>query len=266
MRPLSVWLLSGAGVASLCACGCFGPMYNPNGAWGAPGYSQYNYPMGSYPSGGYPGSIQTLTPGQQYVPGSSIPGGSSLEPTPTYGGGSAAPYGAGGASPAVPTPSDPGNNPYFVDPNAPYRMPNSGASVAPSNDAPPYSGTATPSEDKRLSRAGQLPLGPALRPAAMTRQIDPADAEDYGHDVAGYAWVEGVVSYDAADQTWNIVYNLNPGAGDEYAGHFTLADSPLLRTLREGERLRLEGRVDPLAKDRFGKPTYLPERVIREAA
>ncbi len=257
MRPLTVLLLSGAGAASLCASGCFGPMYNPNGAWGTPGYSQYNYPMN-----GYPGSIQTLTPGPQYVPGgSSIPGssfpGSSVQPTPTYGGGS---------NNTVPPPHDPGS-PYYVNPNDQYRLPGSGANAAPLNDAPPFSSLKEPFPEERLSAAAPATgSGPMLRPVAHVRGVNPSSPEAYNHDSAGYAWLEGVVSYDAADRTWNIVYNLDPGAEDKYAGHFTLEETPLMRTFREGERVRLEGRIDPVSKDRFGKPTYLPERVIRTAA
>lgn len=263
MRPLTDSLRAGAGAALLCACGCFGPMYNPNGPWGAPGYSQYSYPMN-----GYPGTIQTQTPGPQYIPGGSVTPGSNIEPTPTYGnGGNAPPFGGGGASPNVPNPADPGN-PYFPGSGEQFNQPRSGASATPSDAAPPVSGISAEIDEERLSAAGGVPaLGPALRPAAMSRPGQSVPKESpYGHDAAGYAWVEGVVSYDQADQTWNIVYNLDPGAGDEYAGHFTLADSPLARTFREGERVRLEGRVDPLAKDRFGKPTYLAERVIRTAA
>lgn len=261
MRPLTVWLCASAGVALLCACGCFGPMYNPNGPWGAPGYSQYNYPMN-----GYPGSIQTLTPGPQYVPGNSVTPGSGVQPTPTYGGGNAAPYN-GETSPTVPNPSDP-NSPYFPSSNEQFNRPRSGASAPSLDDAPPFSSVGGAPGGDQLSAAALQ--GPALRPAGLSRAAQPpasaATPGQYGHDAAGYAWLEGVVSYDAADQTWNIVYNLNPDATDEYAGHFTLGDTPLSRTFREGERVRLEGRVDQTSADRRGKPTYLPERVIRDAA
>jgi hypothetical protein len=240
-------------------------MYNPSGPWGAPGYSQYSYPMN-----GYPGSIQTLTPGQQYVPGSSIPG-SNAEPTPTYGGGTSAPPYGGTTSPTVPNPSDPGS-PYFPGSGEQFNTPRSGVNAAPATSGPPVASVGAlepfelPTANEPLTASAESrPLGPALRPAAMMRETGPAVAENYRYDPQ-YAWLEGVVSFDPADGTWNIVYSVDPAEGDEFAGHFTLADSPLARTFREGERVRLEGRVDPLQKDRFGKPTYLADRVIRTAA
>ena len=104
-----------------------------------------------------------------------------------------------------------------------------------------------------------------IRPAALAESVTAGDSS-YAYDAQAYGWVEGVVSFDPADQTWNIVYNLDPSEGDAYAGHFTLSQSPLASTFKEGERVRLEGRIDPVERDRFGKPTYLAERVIRKRA
>jgi hypothetical protein len=80
---------------ALMATGCYGPRY------GSPyGYSSPGYPVGSY--GGYPGPINTMTPGQPYVPGGTyqgIPGG-TLQPL--NGGGNAPTY--------SPNTTIPGNN------------------------------------------------------------------------------------------------------------------------------------------------------------
>ena len=256
----------------MCASGCFGPMYNPNGPWGAPGFSQYNYPTYGYPTQGGVGSFQTLTPGSQYIPGGTVDPGSNVGPTPTYqgSGGDAAPYG-GGSSVPVPTPSDP-NSPYFPSPNENYSAPRSGASAAPVDDAPPFSAIPQRESESLMGRGPAL-TGPhnsdaMIRPVGMSQpsQTQGVANSDYGFDGDGYAWLEGVVSFDAADRTWNIVYNVDPTTEDQYAGHFTLSPSPLLRTFRQGERVRLEGRVDPVERDQFGKATYLPVRIIRGAA
>lgn len=241
----------------LCASGCFGPMYNPNGPWGAPGYSQYGYPGYGQPGMGTPGTFQTQTPGAQYTPGT-IDSGSNIGPTPTYNNGSGLPAGSGSNVP-VPQPVDSGT-PYFQPQPA-------GASLESSENAPPFSAIMPAREESLASSASPANGdGPVLRPAGMSRVQPPADATAYRHDEASYTWLEGVVSYDPADRTWNIVYSLNPTESDQYAGHFTLSPSPLLRTFREGERVRLEGRVDSIEKDRFGKSTYLPERIIRHQA
>lgn len=267
MRPVTVLLLAGAGIASLCASGCFGPMYNPYGAWGAPGYSNYNNPSYGYPAGG--GTFQTLTPGSQYVPGGTNGTGGSASPTPTYdGGGNATPWG-GGSNVPVPNPQDPGN-PYFPNPNDTYSQPRSGASAAPASDAAPFSAAESRGDEALFSQtSGGTPTrplnGPEIRPTGMTRLNADREVPNYSFDEAEYAWLEGVVSYDPADATWNIVYDLDPGASDEFAGHFTLSNTPLQGTFREGEAVRIEGRVDPVDRDRFGKPTYLPERVVRTA-
>ena len=269
MRPVTLLLLAGAGSVVLCASGCFGPMYNPNGPWGAPGYSQYNnYPAYGYPNGGYPGSFQTLTPGPQYAPsGTIVPGGNS-SPTPTY-------QGDPGGNVPVPTPVDPNTpNPYFGSPTGMYSPnpsedfiePRSGLNADPTSDAPPFSAIRRPGTEAELTAATRGPgFALPVRPTGLTRTESSGTESPYDYDSASYGWLEGVVSFDPADQTWNIVYDLDPASDDEYAGHFTLSPSPLLRTFRDGERVRLEGRVDPVERDRFGKATYLPERIIRNA-
>ncbi|MFV0443821.1 MAG: hypothetical protein ACK5Q5_09645 [Planctomycetaceae bacterium] len=257
MRPVPALLLTGAGAVVLCASGCFGPMYGPNGPYG-PGYSSYSYPAYGAPTMGSPGSFQTLTPGPQYTPGIYNSGATSPTPTPTYNnGGDAAPYNGGSTSP-VPTPAD-----------TPYFLPNSGASNDQGGEAVPFSGLDTPQVSQagsgdRAAFDGSTPVWPVGY--ARTADASGKRSDGYGHDAARYQWLEGVVSYDASDRTWNVVYDLDPADGDQYAGHFTLSDSPLLRTFREGERVRLEGSVDAGNKDRFGKPTYLLERIIRNAA
>lgn len=234
----------------LCASGCFGPMYSPNGPWGQPGYSQYNYPGYVQPGMGAPGTFQTLTPGAQYTPGT-IDSGSNVGPTPTYNG--------NGSNVPVPQPVDSGT-PYFQPQPA-------GASLESTDDAPPFSAITPQREDSLASNPTPVDGGgPVLRPAGMSRVQPLRDGASYRYDETNYAWLEGVVSYDPADRTWNIVYNLSPAESDPYAGHFTLSPSPLLQTFREGERVRLEGRVDSAEKDRFGKSTYLAERIIRNQA
>ncbi|MEZ5943732.1 MAG: hypothetical protein R3C18_20240 [Planctomycetaceae bacterium] len=108
---------------SLCVfslTGCY-HMYGPYGPYGA---SPYGNPYGA-PAGGYvypqqPG-IQTLTPGQQYVPGTVVPGGSNpgtfdgngtLQPIP--GGSTTVPGGTNEVK--VPAPYGTPGSPYMGSP------------------------------------------------------------------------------------------------------------------------------------------------------
>lgn len=257
MPPVTHWLLIGAGAVSLCTTGCMGPVYNPNGYWGAPGYSSYNYP--GY---GTPGQIQTLTPGSQYTPGMT-PTPTPAGPTPTYGTGGSAPSWGTGTNVPVPSPSDPGN-PYYPAPGENYRAPTPGTTQAPGETFQPISSGPSPSLN-----AGGADGTARLRSAALERSNGPAQPEssrDGEFDSAGYRWVVGSVSFDASDRTWSVVYDLDPTTEDRYAGHFTLAESPLLQTLRDGERVRLEGTIDTTRADRLGKPLYQVQRIIRNGA
>lgn len=263
MRPVPGLLLVGAGVVTLCASGCLGPMYNPYGAWGTPGHSSYTYPgygtpgMG-YPAYGAPGSFQTLTPGGQYVPGTTTTPGAA--PTPTYApGGNAPPYGSGGNVP-VPNPSDPG--PYYPGTGENYLPPRTGAFREPDPGEWPLSqgADALPAESRSIAS------GPRLRPASHAAAPQSAESDDFGHDADNYRWLSGVVQFDPVDRTWSIHYARDPQADEPFSGRLTLAPSPLLQTLRDGERVRLEGAIDPRQPDRHGKSTYAAQRIVRVAA
>lgn len=260
MRPATALLLSGAGAALLCASGCFGPMYNPYGQYGGPGYSSYNYPgYGSPGMMGAPGTFQTQTPGPVYTPGT-IDSGAGASPTPTYGTGGNAPAYNGSGSGVVPNPQD---TPFYMPGQGPA---GAGATNTPTaEEAIPFSAVDSPVDRQFAAAESTHADGPTLRPAGLSAVRPSSGDARYGFDGQSYGWLEGVVSYDPTDRTWNIVYNLDPQSEDQYAGHFTLAQSPLLRTFREGERVRLEGRVDQAEKDRFGKPVYFPQRIIRTA-
>jgi hypothetical protein len=104
-------LFAALAAVAACSTGCYGPMYS----------QPYGYPAGSY---GYPGPMNTLQPGQPYVPGGtmqSVPG-SSLSPTPTYNNSGSAPlYNPPPGGPSATRPS-----PTYGDPNSPdYQMPES---------------------------------------------------------------------------------------------------------------------------------------------
>jgi hypothetical protein len=76
-----------------------------------------------------------------------------------------------------------------------------------------------------------------------------------------HRWLQGVVNRDPRDGTWGIIYDIEPDGSDPYAGYLTLAQGSQIRGLQDGQMVRLEGQVDPVSKDRFGRATYLVSRV-----
>lgn len=133
MRPLFAAALA---VAALTATGCYGPRY------GSPyGYSSPGYPVGTY--GGYPGPINTMTPGQPYVPGATYQGmpGGTLQPL--NGGGNAPTYSPGTTVP--------GNN--------------SAVRPVPTYDGDPTGGFQTPSGTSGGTELGYSGTGSSLQPA-----------------------------------------------------------------------------------------------------
>ena len=90
----------------------------------------------------------------------------------------------------------------------------------------------------------------------------------YGYDTQHFAWLRGVVDYNANDQRWYLTYNPRTGAADQppadlYGGRLTLAGDDRLDALLPGEVAVVEGRLDTQEKDRFGKPIYRVERAYR---
>ncbi len=245
-------LLAGGGI--LFCSGCWRPMGAPYGygMQGYPGY--YNSPATGAPGSGF----QTLTPGGQYVPNVPIPengspGGAS-GPTPTYGngnsGGNASPY--YGENRAVPDPIDGTYNPQ---PNEQYRMPNT-TYVPPENNG-------------GFSALKPMPEGPALEPVptpVVQASFIEKPSQDLPESQAGYdrenlSWVQGVLRYDAQQKTWSIIYDETPDASDPYPGRFTLAMTPALDGLSDGQHVRLTGQIDPVQRDQHGKATYLAKQV-----
>lgn len=323
----------------LLGSGCtYGPTPYSGGYYGN---TPYGYPSGGvYPGGAYPYQsqpIQTLQPGQQYVPGGSVvpqgvmPGGV----TPTYqnngGGLTPIPYPNGASTDApphssteinkpVPEPSNPAGGPFYGTGNttstAPmFQPPIDARSIQPANHNEPLQAIGN---TLRESNAATTVVGPtetynpppsalpAVSPMPMNNAIDinqpgipsvppasgggdpfatpvpppsqnepqPAAMPIFGISnirsnkpvpngtspfayAKDYRWLRGVVSQDEPTGTWSVVYSDNPDQGDDYAGHLSLAESPYLEQLTEGDVVHVEGMVDPVLKDPLGKPFFL---------
>lgn len=333
MRSVNKNLIVLCSLLSIALTGC---TYGPRpygGGYGANPYGASPYGA-TYP--GYQGGIQTLPPGQQFVPGGSVvPQGVSPGGTPTYqnNGGlnpipspgastSAPPYSGSGSSNLVPEPSNPGGGPFYNNsgpttnnsspgtfvpplkknsiqpathskeplPAFPNGLRESNASSSPTAAYSPEPIQSIPSPmgdaiDINKSNIPSMPLpisspkfdDPFDAPAPAPTQPNPAaaapafpansgiyksqkiindQAEPFAHH-AKYEWIRGVVSKDEPTGTWSVVYSDNPKASDKFAGHISLASSPYLKNLKDGDVIEVKGEVDPVIKDPLGKSVYL---------
>jgi hypothetical protein len=254
----------------LLSAGCYGPMYSQ--PYGYPTYP--GQPAGTpyYPGG-------TVAPGGTILgPGSGTPtfdgSGSSGGNAPLYNGNSGSSTGGSDTSnrpvPNYPDPAG-GSSPYYTGPGG-----TSGQTGAPSRDrigsasgdlephpaAGGNSGSAPAGSDwNDNSGEFQTPIDTDANPISLSREVTSAAMQRYGYDPSGHAWLQGVVSFDPQDRTWGIVYSVNPDTQDPYAGYLTLAHDPRLSTLHDGDVVRLDGQVDPVARDQFGRATYLVSRI-----
>ncbi|MFG0331948.1 MAG: hypothetical protein ACF8TS_01175, partial [Maioricimonas sp. JB049] len=95
-------------------------------------------------------------------------------------------------------------------------------------------------------------------------QLQLPDPLPFAYDATNYRWLRGTVSYDEEDRSWSIVYSIDPERDDPYAGAVTLVTTPNLQGLRDGEVVTVQGQLDPVVRDRFGKSAYLVSQVVRD--
>lgn len=289
MRPTLGQFGALGGLTLLALTGCYSYPY------GAPyGYAPYpvmNTPASqpylgapAYSPGttlGTPAPILTpATPGSTYAPIPSSPDDGTQTPNwPIEPGGSSAPtYRPEGNSAVAPDKQVP----------PPQDIPNFNSTSAPSNNTeavtPFFEQGANESEPVELN---PIETGPAVeigdtsdpfqapipyRPASSSRTVTESETvsassttraapNPYDYDRKQFAWLRGVVDYDADDHSWNIIYSVNPDADDPHGGSITLSDSGLLDVLQNGNVVLLEGKPDPQQTDRSGKAKYQVSKV-----
>ncbi len=171
-RPLALKLLTCVLTVTLSSFGChqsyYQQPYTGYGGYGTAAPYGGTYPQGTYPQGTYPAPIQTLTPGQPYVPGgmgpSTIPQGGA---TPTY-------QQPSGLQPipdnnSAPTYS-PNTSPLAPSPYVP------GASISPIN--PGYSAVQPMNSPSGIQPAGFSSPSALNPPAAGLREVRSASTPD----------------------------------------------------------------------------------------
>lgn len=154
------------------------------------------------------------------------------------------------------TAPDPVQNPHAT----------AGASTAVAEETFTLPRTAS---DENAFHAGPAPADSAPAPEGaqpmfefQANKVSASEQPPFAHDPE-YEWLQGVVSFEPQDGVWSIVYNDNPEPDDQFAGHVSLAPSPYLEQLKEGDVVKVDGQIDPLVRDSLGKPIYLISRLTR---
>ncbi|WP_437224743.1 hypothetical protein SH661x_003764 [Planctomicrobium sp. SH661] len=177
------------------------------------------------------------------MPTDFVPEVGQASPTPTVKSDMAAPTPAAGLMPLSPTTPPP------VEAFAPPVM-----SPPPGKTADPFaSGSASSSAIPPLEAT---PAGATSLWDVETKKVVTADVSAFGHDPK-FQWLRGVVSKEPEQGTWSIVYNDAPNQEDQWAGHLSLAPSPHLERLRDGDVVEIQGQIDNVVRDQLGKPVYL---------
>jgi hypothetical protein len=110
----------------------------------------------------------------------------------------------------------------------------------------------SPIENERHDRDGLIPVvANSGRDGRVTKGNDPCN-----YDRDKYRWLQGIVEFDLRDKSWHIMYSQSPDPHDKNGGDIRLIDHRKLSTLRNGDVVRVEGRIDTHHLDSRGKAQY----------
>ncbi|WP_145205043.1 hypothetical protein [Thalassoglobus polymorphus] len=155
------------------------------------------------------------------------------------------------------SPISPNSSPMdeAIDINSPAAPPMQ--AIPPANFGNDPFGSPAPAPSQNDSAPKAMPL-PMLKNSSNIKSYKPISEATgpFAHD-ENFKWLRGVVSKDEPTGTWSVVYSDNPQQSDKFAGHLSLAASPYLKGLSDGDVVELKGEVDPVMKDPLGKPVYL---------
>jgi len=134
--------------------------------------------------------------------------------------------------------------------------------------SPPPASNAVPAAPPAVPDQFAAPVAPAGAQSLFdveTRKVVTADTPTFDHDTK-FQWLRGVVAKDPQDQTWSIVYDDQPATDDKWGGHLSLAPSPYLENLRDGDVVEVRGQLDGVVHDRLGKPVYVVSALQKPAS
>jgi len=266
-----------------------GPVYTippgqtPGGGTYVPGLSP---PGISQPQLGQPSQTPTLNPGS--TPGSTPPtydnsGGIKFESpnpqnsAPTFNTNPPASQPDGTTlNRKVPDPTDdtnglpsankspltPTSSTQINDRNQPFPVsPNDGSQISPVRVE---GGSQQPEEisfEEPLQKTSAVQQTSAVQRANLQVASDPNSP--YGRDTAhaNPQWLRGVVDYDQADGTWQIIYTEFPDQRDVNGGSLTLGNHPDLAKCQNGDVVLVKGGINSAQTDARGKPLYVLDSV-----
>lgn len=81
-----------------------------------------------------------------------------------------------------------------------------------------------------------------------------------GRDVE-FRWVQGIAEFDSTQQTWHLIYDLDPAVTDTLGGEITLSGRLSLTDADNGRIIRVSGQFNPGELDRLNKPVYRVSRL-----
>lgn len=253
IRPI---VSMGLALAALAGC----QSYFPNSYGGAGPYS-------AFPQGGYGPPPGSATTGTTFQPGRNPPPGQNTVESPPLKNKYAPANGPGN----VPNPREAGGPPASLGTplnedgqdtirhntgsldRTPARL--SGldetdetlAALGDDNFAKPIESASGIDDGDEIPRR-------ARKPGAGSNRPNP-----YKYDKEGYTWLRGTVSRDEGGR-WRLRYSDNALAEDDkYGGTLELVGDEKIERLIEDEVIMVRGRVDPLTKDAYGKPSYRVE-------
>jgi hypothetical protein len=239
-----------------------GPFYQPGGTYSAP---LNGGPI--YTPSGTPGTSPGVAPGTT----SPTPATPGLNPTydnstPATNGNSPG-FNENPPNRTVPPPDDDGS--FNRGTQRPSLTPTSSTSNSEPDEETPFSQTESRRSPRPSYAASELIVEsdtqfepPEVRQTSsydgntevqFASVPERAKGPAYGHDPK-YRWVQGVVEYDEASEAWFIMYDEQ--ATDQFGGDLALANHRLLKQLKSGDAVRIEGSLDDTELDSRGKPMF----------
>jgi hypothetical protein len=251
IRPIVLMALA---LAILAGC----QSYFPNGYGNAGPYS-------AFPPGGYGPPTGSAGPSTTYQPSRTPPRGQVTTEGPPLKNN----YMPSNGQNNVPNPREPGAPPATLGTpdnelgEETIRRPTSSLQKPPAR----LSGLTDDSEET-LAAFGDEGFAPP-REIEATGGVDDGDdmprtakkqrPNPYKYDKQGYTWLRGTVSRDQGGR-WRLKYSEDALENDDpYGGALQLVGDDKIETLIEDDVIYVKGRVDPSAKDAYGRPSYRVE-------
>lgn len=133
-------------------------------------------------------------------------------------------------------------------------MPPTGAPPAQLEFAPPVMSPPPSTPDgfpsSETPGSGSMPWG------IEANKVITSNQQTFAHDPR-FQWLRGIATKAPHEAHWSITYNIDNKADDKWAGTLSLAPSPYLEQLKDGDVIEVHGHIDDVIRDQNGKPVYV---------